>query len=140
MPLFRKERKSRLERKNIPITLIKDSLLDLIISCAKDSHPKEFGAILKCREPGIIDELNLLPGTIAGEESALFRLHMLPIDFELIGTVHSHPSPVFLPSGADLEFFEHFGKVHIIIAYPYTKKSWNAYNFKGEVIKLEILE
>jgi len=114
-------------------------LLEMVFEASKDSHPYEFGALLR-RNHGVIDEVLLLPGTISGTESALFRLHMLPIDHTVAGSVHSHPSPHPTPSNADIQFFGRLGDVHIICAYPYDMSSWRAYNRKGEPIEVEVVE
>jgi proteasome lid subunit RPN8/RPN11 len=42
---------------------------------------------------------------------------MLPIDFSIVGTMHSHPSGALRPSTTDLNHF--YGKIMIITAYPY---------------------
>ena len=60
---------------------------------------------------------------------------MLPIDFSIIGTVHSHPSPVPRPSAADLHLFEKFGSVHIIVANPFDELSWKAYDYMGNELE-----
>jgi len=120
---------------------IKRSCLDLIFECAKDSHPYEFGGLLSVDETlkDTITEIVVLPGTISGESHAIFKLHMSPIDFSIVGTVHSHPSPSANPSGADLELFRKHGKVHIIAAKPYNYDSWKGYDHKGDNIKIEIV-
>jgi proteasome lid subunit RPN8/RPN11 len=63
---------------------------------------------------------------------------MLPVDFNIVGTVHSHPSPNPNPSNADLELFRKHGKIHIITAKPYTRSSWKAYDFNGNEKKIQI--
>jgi proteasome lid subunit RPN8/RPN11 len=68
----------------------------------------------------------------------LFKLHMLPIDFSIIGTVHSHPSGIPIPSKADLELFDKYGKIHIIVASPFNESSWKAYTYTGEEIEIAI--
>lgn len=120
---------------------IKRSCLDLIFECAKDSYPYEFGGLLSIDETlkDTITEIVVLPGTISGESHAIFKLHMSPIDFSIVGTVHSHPSPSAEPSGADLQLFRKHGKVHIIAAKPYNYESWEGYNHKGNRIKIEIV-
>lgn len=118
---------------------ISKSVLDLIFECAKESHPKEFAALLKV-ENKIITELILLPGTLSGARSALFQLHMLPPGSNVIGTVHSHPSYNFRPSAEDLQFFAKFSGLHIIAAMPYTEESWCAYDASGNELKLEIVQ
>jgi len=87
----------------------------------------------------VIKEVLILPGTLSSDESAVLRLHMLPIDPSACGTVHSHPSPNASPSGEDLTFFAKFGYVHIVVAFPYNERSWKTYNHRGEDIKLEVV-
>ena len=120
---------------------ITEKCLDLILESAKSSYPNEFGALLRVdlEKKDTIIELVLLPGTISGDSHAIFRLHMLPIDFSIVGTVHSHPSPSPYPSDADLQLFRKQGKVHIIVANPYTKSSWNAFDFNGNKIEIEVI-
>jgi proteasome lid subunit RPN8/RPN11 len=115
--------------------------LDLILESAKSTYPKEFGALLRVDSDNknTIVELVLLPGTISGDSHAIFKLHMLPIDFSIVGTVHSHPSPSPNPSSADLQLFRKHGKIHIIAAKPYNNYSWKAYNYKGEEVNLNVI-
>lgn len=117
------------------------SCLDLILECAKSSGPNEFGGLLRVAldDKNTIDEIVLLPGTVAGESHAIFQLHMRPIDFSIVGTVHSHPSFSFRPSNADLHLFQKHGKVHIIAAKPYAEDSWKAYNYNGEEIEMDVI-
>lgn len=120
---------------------IKHSCLDLIIESAKSVYPNEFGALLRVddEKKDTISELVLLPGTVQGESHAIFKLHMQPVDFNIVGTVHSHPSPFPIPSNADLELFGKHGKIHIIIANPYTTSSWKAYDYNGNEIQMNII-
>ena len=117
------------------------SCLDLILECSKSNYPNEFGGLLRVDPDSkdVINEIVILPGTVAGESHAIFQLHMLPIDFSIVGTVHSHPSYSSHPSNADLHLFQKHGKVHIIIAKPYAEDSWKAYNYSGEEIEMGII-
>lgn len=121
------------------ITGIRKKVLKMIMAASKSSYPNEFGAILRA-EKGVITELMLLPGTESGESAALFRLHMLPVDLTVAGTVHSHPSGSCRPSGADLDLFAKFGWVHIIVCEPYDKHSWQAYTPAGEPRDLKVVD
>lgn len=121
-----------------PVKYITKKVLEMMLAASKDSHPKEFACVLRAEE-GIITELLLVPGTLSGERTAIFRLHMLPIDFSIVGSAHSHPSPNAIPSRADLELFSRFGPIHIILGYPYNMRSWRAYDRDGGEIKLEVL-
>ena len=64
---------------------------------------------------------------------------MLPIDFSIVGTVHSHPSYSFHPSDADLLLFRKQGKIHIVVAKPYNDSSWKAYDYNGKEIDMELI-
>lgn len=119
---------------------ITHELMQMIFEASKDTYPNEFGALLKKAKDGIIDELLLLPGTQSGRSSALFRLHMLPITYDVVGSIHSHPSPHPFPSKADINFFSRLGDVHIIVAHPFDMGSWRGYNRQGEPLKIEVLK
>jgi len=138
MNVFRRKQK----REYVPIHWkIKRDCLDLILECAKSEFPKEFGGLLRVDDTSknTITELELLPGTISGGSQAIFKLHMLPIDFSVVGTVHSHPSGIPRPSKADLEFFDRFGKIHIIVASPFDEYSWKSYSYSGNDIEVTIV-
>ncbi|MGB9636218.1 MAG: Mov34/MPN/PAD-1 family protein [Thermoplasmata archaeon] len=134
MPLFAPPRK-----KQNDYGKISRKLLEAVFENAKSAHPNEFAALLRTNRRGVIAQYVVLPGTISSSEAAVFMLHMRPVDFEIIGTIHTHPSPYPLPSGADLALFERYGVIHIIVAYPYTMRSWKAYNPYGKEIKLEVV-
>ena len=137
MSIFNKNKKN-----NIKLDWkIKRKCLDLIFECAKSSYPNEFGGLLRVDEDNknVISEIVILPGTISGDSHAIFKLHMMPIDFSIVGTVHSHPSPSANPSDADLQLFRKHGRIHIIAANPYTKTSWKAYDFNGKLAEIKII-
>lgn len=117
---------------------LRRELLDTLLEAARSAHPREFAGVLR-KHGDTIEEVLILPGG-SSERSALMHLHMLPIDPGVVGSVHSHPSSFPVPSSADLEFFDRFGSVHMIIAYPYDRRSWAAYNHRGERIELEVVE
>ena len=137
MLFFKKKKNKTLPRKDWKI---KHSCLDLIIESSKSIYPREFGGFLRVddEEKDVISEVVLIPGTISGDSHAIFKLHMLPVDFNIVGTVHSHPSPNPNPSSADLELFRKHGKIHIIMANPFNTSSWKAYDFNGNETKIEI--
>ncbi|HWR27685.1 MAG TPA: Mov34/MPN/PAD-1 family protein [Candidatus Thermoplasmatota archaeon] len=116
--------------------------LDLISESSKSNYPQEFGALLRVDrvEKNTIIEVVLLPGTISGDSHAIFQLHMLPVDYSIVGTVHSHPSSIARPSNADLDLFGHFGKIHIIVGVSaYGDVSWQAYDYAGRGVVIEII-
>jgi len=118
---------------------IKKTCLDLILESAKSSYPKEFGGLLRARG-ATITEVMLLPGTVQGDTHAIFNFAMLPIDFSIVGTVHSHPSYNATASSADRHLFSKYGRVHIIVAMPFNKDSWQAYDGQGNLILVEVVE
>jgi len=137
MPIFKKRKNNEVQRH----WKIKGSTLELILESAKSSYPNEFGGFLRVDldKKDTIKELVILPGTISGDSHAIFQLHMLPIDFSIVGTVHSHPSFSFHPSDADVFLFRKFGKVHIVAAYPFTTTSWKSYDHNGVEIEMRVI-
>ena len=115
--------------------------LNLIFEASKSTYPNEFGGLLRVddEKKDVIDEIVILPGTISGDSHAIFRMHMMPIDFSIVGTVHSHPSYSNRPSEADKELFRKHGRIHIIVANPYTMSSWKAYDYNGDVIQIQVI-
>jgi proteasome lid subunit RPN8/RPN11 len=137
MGIFNKKRDDSVQ----PEWKITEKCLELILESSKSTYPNEFVGLLRVDpdNKNTIIEVVLLPGTISGDSHAIFKLHMMPIDFSIVGTVHSHPSPYATPSDADLQLFRKHGKVHIIAANPFNKDSWKAYNHNGEEIDLKVV-
>lgn len=118
---------------------IRRDALEMIMEAARSQHPREFGATLRA-EGGVITELVLTPGTIAGDAHTFINYHLLPTDSSIVGTIHSHPSPWAHPSDADKQVFSAFGHTHIIIAHPYDEDSWLAYDQSGRDVQLEVVD
>ena len=135
MRFFRRKRDSdRLK----DVHSIDKAVLKMIFAASKETYPREFMGLLRA-EKGVITELILLPGTTSGDSHAIFYRHMLPIDFSIIGTAHSHPSSSPNPSKADKHLFQRYGRVHIISARPYSIKTWKAYDHKGMERELRVI-
>ncbi len=117
---------------------IRQDLLTLLLRMGRENHPNEFAAIL-IEEDGIIEELNLLPGTVGREDSASVFYDMMPLDTHVAGSAHSHPAGAILPSDADLNFFPRTGRYHIIVGYPYRKNDWRCFTTDGEPYALEVI-
>ncbi len=113
-------------------------VIDMVNESAQSSLPNEFVAMLRA-EMGVITEILLLPGTFVNYHSATIQLYMLPIDLSVIGTIHSHPGPSNHWSQADLDLFGRFGNTHIITCLPFDRKSWQAYDYKGDPVQLELI-
>jgi proteasome lid subunit RPN8/RPN11 len=131
------------QKEQMPIQWkISRSCFNLLLEVAKSSYPNEFGGLLRAdtKAKDTIVELVLLPGTISGGSSALFQLHMLPIDYTIVGTIHSHPSGIPLPSDEDFFFFNKYGRIHIIVASPFSDASWNAFDFAGKKQTIDVID
>ncbi|NLI73976.1 MAG: hypothetical protein GX369_04300 [Euryarchaeota archaeon] len=117
---------------------IEREVLEMVNQASQQTHPLEFVAALRA-EDGVIYELLLLPGSISSGSSATFPTFNLPIDFSIVGSVHSHPGPSNRPSRADLHLFSSYGSVHIITCAPYDMASWRSYDRQGRPIELRVV-
>lgn len=117
---------------------IRQDVISLLLQMGRESHPNEFVALLRERD-GIVDEVNLLPGTVAGEDSASLFYDMMPLDTHVAGSAHSHPRGAISPSDADLRFFPRTGKYHLIIGYPYREGNWRCFTADGAPHDLEVV-
>jgi proteasome lid subunit RPN8/RPN11 len=117
---------------------IEADVLDMVHEAAKESFPKEFVAAMRA-EKGVITEILLFPGSYSNEHSAFMQLYNMPIDLSVVGTVHSHPGPSNRPSAADIHLFGNYGSTHVITCLPFDMSSWQAYDYKGDKVKLEVL-
>jgi proteasome lid subunit RPN8/RPN11 len=115
-------------------------ILETIYSGAKKLYPRESFLLLRGKKRKniiSITDLVLAPFAVHSEGSAHFNLYMLPGDFSLIGTVHSHPSGNISPSNVDLNYF--FGRILMIVGYPFDGESCIAvYDSNGNKITLKI--
>lgn len=120
------------------VTKVRRALLEMVFEASKSSHPLEFAAGLRAEGDTVV-ELVLMP-TEQGPVSAHMQLWSLPIDRSIVGTVHSHPGSVPLPSDADKQLFRHFGHTHIIVAEPYRMGTWRAWDHDARPVSLEVVE
>jgi proteasome lid subunit RPN8/RPN11 len=117
-------------------------ILDAIFAGAKELYPRESFLLLRGKKrKGIIcvSDLILAPFAVHGKDFANFNPYMLPGDFSLVGTVHSHPSGNISPSHVDLNHF--FGRVLMIVGYPFEGEACVAvYDSNGEKMPLQITQ
>ncbi len=117
-------------------------ILESIYAGAKQLYPRESFLLLRGKKrQGIIrvTDLVLAPFAVHGEGFAHFNPYMLPGDFSLVGTVHSHPSGDISPSHVDLNHF--FGRVLMIVGYPFEGESCIAvYDSNGDKLPLQITD
>jgi proteasome lid subunit RPN8/RPN11 len=117
---------------------IRQDLLTLLLEMGRENHPNEFVALIRERE-GVMEEMNLLPGTIAGSSSAYIFTDMMPLDTHMAGSAHSHPNGVLRPSNADINFFPRTGRYHLIIGYPYREGDWKCFTANGDPCDIEVI-
>jgi len=77
--------KKKINNQDLPKWKIKKECLNLIFECAKSTYPNEFGGLLRIdsNKKDTLTELVILPGTVSGDSHAIFKMHMLPIDFTI---------------------------------------------------------
>jgi len=126
--------------KNNIIVSINQDLLKAIFESAKQLYPKEMFLFLRGEKKKNlinISELIIPPLATYGWGFASIPLHMLPIDFSIIGTVHSHPSGDLNPSTIDLNHF--FGSILMIVGFPFiNERNIAVYDHKGRRLILQL--
>ena len=121
--------------------LMSREVLDSIFISAKELYPKETVLILrgkKKKDTIYITDLWVPPFATYGYGFAGFPFHMLPMDFSVMGIVHSHPSGNKSASDVDANHF--YGRIMMIVGFPYeTEQDIVAYNSYGEIIPIQIV-
>jgi proteasome lid subunit RPN8/RPN11 len=118
---------------------ISQTLMEAILESAKALYPKETILLLrgeKSKDIIKITDLIVPPLATYGQGFATIPTHMLPIDFSIVGTVHSHPSGNLKPSPTDLNHF--WGSILMIVSFPFVNETNVAvYNREGEKLTLK---
>ncbi len=116
------------------------NLLDAILVGAKQLYPRESFLLLrgnKHKDIITVSDLLVAPFAVHGRGFASYPSHMLPMDFSIVGTVHSHPSGNIQPSSVDLNHL--FGRVLMIVGYPFTDERCLAvYGSDGQKLTLNV--
>ncbi len=122
------------------IVTLTAELLDAIFESARRLYPNETILMLrgkKSKDTIRVEELVVPPLANYGHSFASYPLHMLPMDFSIMGTVHSHPSGNITPSDVDFNHF--FGRILMIAGFPFAdERNVAAYNSHGEKLQLRI--
>ncbi|MDR0460976.1 MAG: peptidase [Nitrososphaerota archaeon] len=117
-------------------------VLDFIFVSAKELYPKETVLLLrgkKKKDTIFITDLLVPPLATYGYGFANLPFHMLPMDFSIMGLVHSHPSGNKSASDVDANHF--YGRIMMITGYPYeTEQDIVAYNSDGERIPITVID
>lgn len=119
---------------------ISQDLLQTIFEGAKSLYPRETILMLRGEKKKnliVVTELIVPPLANYGRGFANVRLHMLPMDFSIVGTAHSHPSGNLTPSDTDLNHF--FGPILMIVGFPFTsERDVVVYDRNGERLALQV--
>jgi proteasome lid subunit RPN8/RPN11 len=117
-------------------------LLDAILAGAKQLYPRESFLLLRGKKNKnviSISDLVVAPFSVHGRGFASYPTHMIPMDFSIVGTVHSHPSGNTQPSSVDLNHM--FGRILMIVGYPFTDERCVAvYGSDGEKLALNVTQ
>lgn len=115
-------------------------LLQTIFEGAKHLYPRETILVLRGKkEKDVITVTDLLVPPLAkyGRGFANLPISMLPMDFSIVGTAHSHPSGNINPSSTDLNHF--YGPILMIVGSPFAdEKNVAAYNRNGERLAVRV--
>jgi len=124
------------------IVSMSGELLDSIFEGAKRLYPKETFLLLrgkKHKDAIRVSDLVVPPLAVYGYGFANLPFHMLPMDFSVVGTVHSHPSGNIHPSSVDLNHF--FGRILMIVGFPFAgAQNVAVYDSKGETLQFQVTD
>jgi len=116
--------------------------LQTILESAKRLYPRETVLLLRGKKEKSlikISELIVPPLATHGQGFANIPLHMLPMDFSIVGTVHSHPSRNITPSTTDLN--RSLGIILMIVGFPFMdERNVALYNRAGERLLLQVVK
>jgi proteasome lid subunit RPN8/RPN11 len=116
------------------------AVLNGIMELARGSYPREMIMLLRGERKGdsvTVTETLFPPLGFGGRGFASFPMHMLPIDFTIVGTVHSHPSGNINPSIGDLHNF--YGRLMMIVGPPFDGSVVAAYDKQGNRLDVEVV-
>jgi len=120
---------------------LEKSIAEGILTYAQDSYPREAILILRGRaehDEILINEVVIPPLATHGSGFSTFSPYMLPMDFRLMGVLHSHPSGALMPSIEDLNHI--YGRIMVIVAYPFRSyENIAAFDKEGSRIEIRIV-
>ena len=127
--------------KNLIVSMSAELLVS-IFEGAKRLYPKETFLLLrgkKHKDEIRVSDLVVPPLAVYGYGFANLPFHMLPMDFSVVGTVHSHPSGNINPSSVDLNHF--FGRILMIVGFPFAgAQNVAVYDSKGEKVQFQVTD
>ena len=121
---------------------LKRSVIENLLSYARGLHPKECILLLRgnvSEDEFFVNDTVIPPFATHGEGFSTFPLHMLPVDFSIVGVAHSHPSGVLAPSANDLNQF--YGRIMVIVAFPYhSERNIAVFNREGKTLRFKVVD
>lgn len=121
--------------------LVDRVLLEEMLAFAKERHPKEAVLLLRGsvkKEVITITDYLFPPFATTDSISASYPIHMLPIDFSIVGSAHSHPSGSVEQSTQDMHNV--YGRISLLLAYPYRLGDVAAYNKQAERLLIRVTD
>ena len=127
-----------IERFEFDKVVLSHQAMRQITGFAKRSYPLEFSALLggEIKDKALIITHVIYQQFEASERTAMLHINV-PLGENVVGTVHSHPTHNNNPSSADRRFFDKYGYVNFIIAYPYAGHTIACYDAKGRMIQFD---
>lgn len=115
-------------------------VLESVIYYSKQAYPNEFLAFF---DGQIKDKILYITGLIfvpgeTCETGAVVHTELIPMNSKYFGSVHSHPGPSAMPSGADLKTFSRHGYFHMIVCLPYSLETFRSYDRYGQPLGYSI--
>ena len=124
------------------VAYLKRFVIEDLLSYACGSHPRESILLLRgkvSKDEVFVNDTVIPPLATHGEGFSAFPLHMLPIDFSIVGVAHSHPSGVLAPSTDDLNQF--YGKIMVIVAFPYhSERNIAVFDRDGRALTFRVVD
>jgi proteasome lid subunit RPN8/RPN11 len=121
--------------------LVEKGLLGEMLMFAKDRHPKEAVLMLRGsvkKESITVTDYLFPPFATTNSISASYPIHMLPIDFSIVGTAHSHPSGSLQLSAQDMNNI--YGRISMVMGFPYGLEDVAAYNKQAERLLVSLID
>lgn len=121
--------------------IIDKELIEELLEFARFKHPNEAIVLLRgdVEENSIkITDYLFPPYGFSNRNLAGFPTHMIPLDFRIVGTAHSHPTGPNTPSIVDLHNI--YGRLMVLLGYPYNINTVAAYSKNGEKINIKIID
>jgi proteasome lid subunit RPN8/RPN11 len=121
--------------------LVERGLLEEMLSFARERHPKEAVLMLRgkvSKESITLTDYLFPPYATTDSVSASYPIYMLPIDFSIVGTLHSHPSGVLRLSTQDINHM--YGRFSMLAAYPYGLGDIAIFNKQGERLVVRVTD